>query len=715
MESPSADTRFTGYRRDLDGLRGIAIAFVVLFHVFVDRVSGGVDVFLLLSGFFFLGSQVRNADNPDRSINPWWSLWRTARRLLPALLIVIGAVLFAMKRIPALESGELIDQLRASVLYYQNWMLITLDQDYNAASADVSPLQHLWSMSVQGQFYLMAILTISVVALLSRSTGRGPLFLRRVMTLVLTAVTLLSFLYAMWLHNVDQPVNYYSTWSRLWEITLGGLIMLIAARIILPKWVPRGILAFIGLAMILSTGFLMDGAAHFPGPVTLWPLTGAALVIVAGGGADITTRILSSRLMTWFGDIAYALYLWHWPILIISLIALDMIHVTIPLGTAVIAVSVVLAWITHRFVERPLMAKTTRPRTDDRPIRDTLRGFFASPAPWLRAIAAVALLAIAGAALIQTPLQNRQIDAARENHLDPEIYPGALAVTDDYPVPEDIPAQPEPELIGDLYPLVGYHGCVSMKDEPDDLVVDTKRNLDDSLCMYGDPEGDKTMVLVGGSHSEQWFSPLHHAAEQGGYQMLTLLRQGCAATFQESPDFDGLCAPWGHAAAEYILELDPDLVVTTGTRPGTEPGNLIDYTPVGYVDFWDEMLGHDVPVLAIRDTPWPYNADDVLFEPTDCYVRTHGDEEACGIDRDRVMAPENESEAILEPYDNAYTLDFTDFLCDEEKCPAVIGNVYVYRDESHLSDAIARSFTLEMLRQLLPILDEVRDRSDTSG
>ena len=77
------------YRYDLDGLRGIAIALVVLYHVFVGRVSGGVDVFLLLSGYFFLGSQLRYAARPNASLNPWWPIWRTLRRLVPSLVLVI--------------------------------------------------------------------------------------------------------------------------------------------------------------------------------------------------------------------------------------------------------------------------------------------------------------------------------------------------------------------------------------------------------------------------------------------------------------------------------------------------------------------------------------------------------------------------------------------------------------------------------------------------
>ncbi|WP_237559161.1 acyltransferase family protein [Corynebacterium renale] len=87
----------TQYRYDLDGLRGIAIAFVVLFHVFVGKVSGGVDVFLVLSGYFFAGSQLRYAARPDASANPWWPVWRTLRRLVPTLVLVLGATTLAVR------------------------------------------------------------------------------------------------------------------------------------------------------------------------------------------------------------------------------------------------------------------------------------------------------------------------------------------------------------------------------------------------------------------------------------------------------------------------------------------------------------------------------------------------------------------------------------------------------------------------------------------
>ena len=120
----------SAYRVDLDGLRGFAIALVVIFHVFVGRVSGGVDVFLLLSGYFFLGGQLRYAMRPNPNLNPWWPFWRTVRRLVPALALVLVATLIGVLTLtPALMSGELALQFRASMLYRQNWELSAQDLD----------------------------------------------------------------------------------------------------------------------------------------------------------------------------------------------------------------------------------------------------------------------------------------------------------------------------------------------------------------------------------------------------------------------------------------------------------------------------------------------------------------------------------------------------------------------------------------------------------
>ncbi|WP_460490479.1 acyltransferase family protein, partial [Corynebacterium nasicanis] len=352
--------RSVSYRYDLDGLRGIAIAFVVVFHVFVGKVSGGVDVFLLLSGYFFLGSQLRYAARDSASRNPWWPFWRTLRRLYPALLVVLGTTaVVSFLWVPQMRRLDIVQQFTASLLYFQNWELASQSADYNVASGTVSPLQHLWSMAVQGQFYVLAI----AVAMVVIWTGRS-----RWVTPFLIAVTLASFAYACWMWWEFQPLNYYSTWSRMWQLTLGALLALHAHRLRLPTRVQQAC-TLLGLAMVLSTGFLFDGAWYFPGVAALYPIGGATLVIL-GGGIGPVAGALAHRGMRWLGDIAYPLYLWHWPVLILALVLLDVDTVSLPLGTAVILGSLVLADLTHRLVEKPLRQHARRPLAGERRVAD---------------------------------------------------------------------------------------------------------------------------------------------------------------------------------------------------------------------------------------------------------------------------------------------------------------------------------------------------------
>src|ERR1700741_4226447 len=157
------------YRYDLDGLRGIAIALVAMFHVWFGRVSGGVDVFLALSVFFFGGKILRAALNPAVSLSPVAEVTRLVRRLLPALVVVLAAcaVLTILVQ-PETRWETFADQSLASLGYYQNWELASTASDYLRAGEAVSPLQHIWSMSVQGQLYLAFLLLVAGLAYLLR-------------------------------------------------------------------------------------------------------------------------------------------------------------------------------------------------------------------------------------------------------------------------------------------------------------------------------------------------------------------------------------------------------------------------------------------------------------------------------------------------------------------------------------------------------------------
>src|SRR5271154_2264709 len=268
---PAADKRAAGsYRHDLDGLRGIAIALVAMFHVWFGRVSGGVDVFLALSGFFFGGKLLRAALNPASSLSPVPEVVRLVRRLLPALVVVLaGCALLTILIQPQTRWEAFADQSLASLGYYQNWELASTVADYLRAGEAVSPLQHIWSMSVQGQFYIVFLaLVFGFAFLFRRRIGNR---LRTTFVLLLSALAVASFVYAIFAHQANQATAYYNSFARAWELLLGVLAGALVPYIRWPMWL-RTVIASVALIAVLSCGALIDGVKEFPGPWALVPV-----------------------------------------------------------------------------------------------------------------------------------------------------------------------------------------------------------------------------------------------------------------------------------------------------------------------------------------------------------------------------------------------------------------------------------------------------------
>ena len=333
-----------------------------MFHVWFGRVSGGVDVFLALSGFFFGGKLLRAALNPASSLSPLPEVVRLVRRLLPALVVVLaGCAVLTILIQPETRWETFADQSLASLGYYQNWELASTVADYLRAGESVSPLQHIWSMSVQGQFYISFLaLVFGFAFLLRRRLGDR---LRTAFVVLLTALTVASFGYAIFAHQTSQATAYYNSFARAWELLLGALVGALVPYVRWPMWL-RTTAATIALAAVLSCGALIDGVKQFPGPWALVPVGAALLFILAGANlqADPTTRDnlpLPNRLMATaplvrLGAMAYSLYLWHWPLLIFWLAYTGHAHANFVEGTAVLLISGVLAYGTNRYIEEPL-------------------------------------------------------------------------------------------------------------------------------------------------------------------------------------------------------------------------------------------------------------------------------------------------------------------------------------------------------------------------
>lgn len=667
------------YRNDLDGLRGVAIGLVVLFHVFVGRVSGGVDVFLLLSGYFFMGSQLRYAMRPNPSLNPWWPFWRTARRLLPALAVVLAAIYAGIRWLtPEIMSVDLARQFTASVLYFQNYELASQNLDYAAAGAETSPLQHLWSMSVQGQFYVFAITVGIIVAYLSSRRGISNEKLRRGIIAVLVVATVASFAYASRHGLVGTPKNYYEFPSRLWELSFGALLAMLPVTSIIPEKL-RGLAAGLGVVAIAVTGAIITTSLAFPGPAALIPLLGAALVVMAGPNQPVA-RVLSSGPILWLGKVAYSLYLWHWPLLILFTVQSGRPKPTVALGVFVIALSLCLAHLTYTLVEDPLRQHGKRPKANDEPVktaRATLQTFEGRG----RAVGGALIGALLLGLLSIQPIYARQVDSANFDLVSRD-YPGAMAhFGADVP---DVAPQPDPALIADIFPPTADDNCIIFMDQPADM-------LPGPHCVWGDPEAETTVVIFGGSHSEPWLIPLDQLGREHGFKVMPIVRQACPLILDDLDTVSPECAEWSRLAFNLIVELHPDLAVSTATRPEGRAGEGSpgpDIVPYSYTTVWEELQANDIPFLGLRDNPWVFDREGDHMDPNECLIAGN-DFEACSTLRETVYGDSDPSAEYLFPENKQWGLNTADWYCGEKLCPPIIGNVYVYRDQNHVSNAFA--------------------------
>ncbi|WP_330180493.1 acyltransferase [Nocardia sp. NBC_01503] len=671
------------YRHDLDGLRGLAIALVVVFHIWFRRVSGGVDIFLVLSGFFFTGLLLRRNDSTG-AVGVVATLRRTLRRLLPAMVTVLVAVAVATVLIsPYTRWADVADQTLASLFYYQNWQLALSWSDYLAADPSVSPLQHLWSMAVQGQFYLAAVLFVGVLAWGCRHVGKAGLVRPATLTAALT-LGAASFAYAANGHATQQGWNYYDSLARAWEL-LAGVALAVLAPLLTPARATRIVLAVLGVSGVLACGWLFNGANAFPGPAALFPVATAAALIIAGTGLPAAeqpwpNRLLATRPMVELGALAYPLYLWHWPILIFYLVEFEQRMVDFAEGLLIIALSLALAWMTHRWIEQPLR-QAARSESGSAP-----RSY-----RWLaRAGVALASVLVIAAASVWHVIVNSQ-PTAPAAALDPVLYPGAEALTAGIAAP---PAKMRPtvfEAPSELPPPT-LQGCIA--DWNTRTVV---------TCTYGDQEAERTLAVVGSSHAEHWLPALDLLATENHFRIVVYLKMGCPLTVEAEPLYKGEanpdCVNWTREVIDRLGTEQPDWVFTTGTRPVDDGG---DETPADYLDVWNELTARGLNVIVIRDTPW-LRHNGIRYRAVDCLSKG-GDRLGCGMRRADALNPVNPAIEAAAGYPNIYPIDLTDAVCEPEICPAVEGNVLIYHDEHHLTATYSRTLAPALGRQLGPIL-----------
>lgn len=337
---PVSDTAIR-HRRDIDGLRAVAILPVVLFHSHVPGFSGGyvgVDIFFVISGFLITGIIAREVDAKRFSILRFYE--RRFRRIVPALSVTVLAVLAASAWLyfPGDFEGVPRSALAASVFASNLWFFS--DTGYFAGGADVKPLLHTWSLAVEEQYYIGFPILLMLLAR----------FAPRQRIVAVTGMALCSLAVAIVLQRDTSGFAFYLLPTRAWELFAGALLALGAAPVIRARWL-REAIAWSGVAAVAFAVAFYDRTTVFPGIAALPPVLGAASMLHAAPGTSVG-RCLSQPLLVGVGLISYSLYLWHWPLIVFTEYVTDM-----PLSGStrlfVIASAFATAALSWRVVERP--------------------------------------------------------------------------------------------------------------------------------------------------------------------------------------------------------------------------------------------------------------------------------------------------------------------------------------------------------------------------
>jgi peptidoglycan/LPS O-acetylase OafA/YrhL len=335
------------YRADIDGLRAIAVLSVLVFHAFPEWLSGGfigVDVFFIISGYLISTIVFENINKQRFSFLEFYS--RRINRIFPALFVVlIFSYGFGWLHLLADDFAQLGKHIAGGAGFISNLVLWS-ESGYFDKAAELKPLLHLWSLGIEEQFYFVWPLAIWFIS-------RWP---KKVLPFIL-AITFISFGLNVFYTNTNPVATFYSPFTRFWELLIGSLLAYITVyrlpvlHAIQAKY--QSIFSSLGLVLILAGAFILNQKSSFPGWWALMPTAGSALVIGAGTNAWCNQKILSNKVLVWFGLISFPLYLWHWPLLAFARLQ-EGETPSLMVRIGLVLASITLAWLTYRFIEKPI-------------------------------------------------------------------------------------------------------------------------------------------------------------------------------------------------------------------------------------------------------------------------------------------------------------------------------------------------------------------------
>ncbi|HLU81802.1 MAG TPA: acyltransferase family protein, partial [Trueperaceae bacterium] len=455
------------FRADIEGVRGIAVLLVVLFHAGIPYFTGGfvgVDVFFVLSGYLITRLLVDEAAATGR-IDLVAFYARRARRLLPAAaLMIIVTLLFGWLVLAPITLRGLAASAGTAATYWSNLYFALSAGDYFGPDLATNPFLHTWSLAVEEQFYLVWPLLVLFAVWLAKRWRPGLLA-------VLLAATLVSFALNLWTTEHLREWAFFSSPTRAWQFGAGAIAGLFSTRGVVSASRWGGALGWLGLAALLASAVGLSEALPWPGYLALAPTLGTVLVLHSGVLAPSARlqSLLATVPLQFLGRLSYTWYLWHWPALVLSRAALG--PMTVPARLAVALASLGLSWVTYNLIEKPLRF---HPRL--------------LPAPRRSLVVMVTLSLLAAGAATATRVFSVMSDRQ-------ERYLAAM---------DDISSS-------------SADGC--------NLSFTASEPA--QHCVYGVLDSSIDVVLIGDSHATMWFPALEQLARYRGWRLVVHAKSSC--------------------------------------------------------------------------------------------------------------------------------------------------------------------------------------------
>ncbi|MCU1668431.1 MAG: acyltransferase [Blastococcus sp.] len=674
------------FRPDIEGLRAVAVLAVVLFHAAVPGVGGGfvgVDVFFVLSGFLITRMLWREVEASGRLGLARFYAGR-ARRLLPAAVtVLVATTAVATAVLPPLQVRAVLGDAVASALYVGNYRLAVQGTDYLAANGPPSPFQHYWSLGAEEQFYLFwPVLLVLAAWPARRAGGRATPVVAPAVALALVAAG--SFAVSLAWTRSSPPWAYFSLPSRAWELAVGGLVAVGA-----PCWrrlpaVVAGLVGWAGLAVVVGSCLLLGTSTPFPGTAALAPVLGTAVVVLAGSAAPRwgVGAVLALAPLRWAGRLSFPWYLWHWPVLVLAPLIVG--HaLPLPGRLAAAGVSALLAAATLLLIENPVRFAAPLRRSSGRSL---LLGGALTAAGVCVALVALAVApatvghgtAVAAPRLAApaAPTSGPDPAAERLRALTAQVQAAVAASAG----MRDVPATLSPPLdrVSSDTALPFQNGCdrgFTQATQPP--------------CVFGDPAGTATVALIGDSHAAAWFPAVEPLAEQRHWRLDVLAKATCPFLLDlptRSPYLGRQfteCAQWRTTVLARLQAEHPALVLLAMSR---RYGADFDFT--AYDASWLAALTRSVAtlrasgatVLVLGPLPDPHTwapscLSDHLDSAAACFPARAAAVNARGVAAETAAAHAG----------GGRYADLTDLFCTADRCPLIVGNVLVYRDDNHVS------------------------------